>query len=108
MRPLFLLLAFCLGSMMQMNAQTFTLQGRVTDKDSRPVELAAVSVVAQGKMALTNLRGEFSLQLLSTDSVTVRFSMVGYRTKTRVLHRPRGRQTLQVVLSMIMCWTKWW
>lgn len=98
MRPLFLLLAFCLGSMMQMNAQTFTLQGRVTDKDSRPVELAAVSVVAQGKMALTNLRGEFSLQLLSTDSVTVRFSMVGYRTKTRVLHRPRGRQTLQVVL----------
>ena len=81
-----------------LSAQTFTLQGRVSDKDNHPIELASVSVVSQGKLALTNLKGEFSMQLHSADSVVVRFSMVGYRAKTRVLKRPRGRQTLQIQL----------
>ena len=39
-----------------------------------------------------------SLQLHSADSVEVRFSMIGYKTKVRVLRRPRGKQTLQIVL----------
>lgn len=30
-------------------AQTFTLQGRVTDSEMNPVELATVAVVQQGK-----------------------------------------------------------
>ena len=81
-----------------LSAQTFTLQGRVSDKDNHPIELASVSVVSQGKLALTNLKGEFSMQLHSADSVVVRFSMVGYRAKTRVLKRPKGRQTLQIQL----------
>ena len=49
-------------------------------------------------MTMTSLKGEYSLQLHSADSVEVRFSMVGYKTKIRVLRRPRGKQTLQVVL----------
>lgn len=79
-------------------AQTFTLQGKVTDSNMNPVELATVSVVQQGKMTMTNLKGEFSMQLHSSDSVVVRFSMVGYKTKTRVLRRPRGKQTLLIQL----------
>ncbi len=79
-------------------AQTFTLQGRVTDSDMNPVELASVSVLQQGKMTMTNLKGEFSMRLQSSDSVVVKFSMVGYKTKTRVLRRPRGKQTLQIQL----------
>lgn len=79
-------------------AQTFTLQGKVTDCNMSPVELATVSVVEQGKMTMTNLKGEFSMQLRSADSVVVRFSMVGYKTKTRVLRRPRGKQTLLIQL----------
>lgn len=47
---------------------------------------------------MTNLKGEFSIQLRSADSVVVRFSMVGYKTKTRVLRRPRGKQTLLIQL----------
>ena len=79
-------------------AQSFTLQGRVTDQDMNPVELATVSVAKQGKIAFTSLKGEFSMQLMSADSVVVKFSMIGYKTKTRVLRRPRGKQTLQIVL----------
>ena len=80
------------------NAQTFTLQGKVTDDQMNPVELATVSVLSQGRVAMTNLKGEFEMTLRSEDSVVVKFSMVGYKTKTRVLRRPRGKQTLQIQL----------
>lgn len=79
-------------------AQTFTLQGRVTDSNNNPVELATVAVVKQGRVTLTNLKGEFSMLLNSADSVAIRFSMVGYKTKTRVLRKPKGKQTLLVQL----------
>ena len=46
-------------------AQTFTLQGKVSDKDGNPIELASVMVVSQGKLSMTNLKGEFSMQLHS-------------------------------------------
>ena len=49
-------------------------------------------------MTMTSLKGDYSLQLHSADSVEVRFSMIGYKTKVRVLRRPRGKQTLQIVL----------
>lgn len=79
-------------------AQSFVLQGKVMDEEMNPLELATVAVVNQGKISMTNLKGEFSLQLNSSDSVVVRFSMVGYKTKTRVLRRPKGKQTLQIQL----------
>ena len=83
---------------MYAQGQSFTLQGRVVDESGSPVEFASVSCLKQGKMTMTSLKGEYSLQLHSADSVEVRFSMVGYKTKIRVLRRPRGKQTLQVVL----------
>ncbi|ETD21399.1 MULTISPECIES: TonB-dependent receptor [Prevotellaceae] len=79
-------------------AQTFTLQGKVTDEDQNPVELATVSVLKQGKVTLTSLNGKFSMQLHSADSVVVKFSMIGYKTKTRVLRKPKGTQNLQIML----------
>ena len=89
---------FMLCTAMYAQAQSFTLQGRVVDESGSPVEFASVSCLKQGKMTMTSLKGEYSLQLHSADSVEVRFSMVGYKTKIRVLRRPRGKQTLQVVL----------
>lgn len=47
---------------------------------------------------MTSLKGDYSLQLQSADSVEIRFSMIGYKTKVRTLRRPRGKQTMQVVL----------
>ena len=79
-------------------AQTFTLRGKVTDEDQNPVELATVACLKQGKVAMTSLKGEYSLTLQSADSVVIQVSMIGYKTKTRVLRKPRGVQTLQMVL----------
>lgn len=78
--------------------QSFTLKGRVLDGNMSPIELATVSVLQQGKVTMTNLMGEFSIQLHSADSVVVSFSMVGYKTKKRILRNPRGKQNLQIIL----------
>lgn len=88
----------CLLVTVTASAQTFTLQGRVTDENNEPIEFASVSCLKQGKMTMTSLKGEYSMQLHSADSVVIKFSMIGYKAKTRVLRRPRGKQTLQIVL----------
>lgn len=88
----------CLLVTVTASAQTFTLQGRVTDENNDPIEFASVSCLKQGKMTMTSLKGEYSMQLHSADSVVIKFSMIGYKAKTRVLRRPRGKQTLQIVL----------
>ena len=98
MKQKLFIMTICLIATLKMMAQEFTLQGRVTDDDNNPVELATVSVASQGKVAFTSLRGEFSMHLHSADSVAVKFSMIGYKTKVRILRKPRGKQTLQVVL----------
>ena len=95
---LFILQIICLCAFVSAQAQTFTLSGRVIDENNDPVEFASVSCSKQGKMTMTSLKGDYSLQLQSADSVEIRFSMVGYKTKVRTLRRPRGKQTMQVVL----------
>ena len=90
----FLFLIACLG----VQAQTFTLKGRVIDDNGDALELASVSCLEQGKFTMTNLKGEFQMQLQSADSIVVRFSMVGFKPRQRVLRNPRTTQTLQVVL----------
>ncbi len=80
-------------------AQSFKLSGRVTDDKQEPIEFCTVSCVSQGVMTMTNLKGEFSMELNSADSVVVRFSMIGFKAKTRVLRNPRTNQKLLVSLS---------
>ena len=81
-----------------LGAQTFTLKGLVTDDEGNALELATVSVPSQGKMTMTNLKGEYSMTLQSADSVVVRYSMIGFRPRTRTLYRPQGTQTLRILL----------
>ena len=81
-----------------LQAQEFTLTGRVVDSHDSPIELASVSCLSQGKATMTDLKGHFSISLRSADSVAVKFSMIGYKSKTRILRRPRGKQTLRITL----------
>lgn len=95
----FLFLLALLATALGCVAQTFTLRGRITDGEGNPVEFASVTCPSQGRATVTSLQGQYELKLLSADSVVVKFSMLGYRTKTRVLRRPKGTQTLQVTLT---------
>ena len=76
----------------------FTLKGKVIDEEENALELVSVACLAQGKVTMTNLKGEFSIDLQSADSVEVRFSMVGYAMRKRVFRRPKGKMTVQIVM----------
>ena len=95
------ILTFCLllfaGT--TLSAADFTLKGKVVDNDGNAVELASVTCAEQGKVTMTNLKGEFSISLQSADSVHVKFSMVGYKTRVRTFVKPRGNLTVQIVLQ---------
>ena len=43
-------------------AQGFKLEGRVTDENQSPIEFSTVICTAQGKITMTNIQGEFSLE----------------------------------------------
>ena len=78
--------------------QTFTLKGLVTDDEGKPVEFATVACAEQSKVTFTNIKGEYHLTLQTADSVKVSYSMVGYKSRTRTLYKPKGIQTLRILL----------
>jgi hypothetical protein len=98
MKRLYIIIYILLFVVVGTKAQTFTLQGKVSDDENNAMELATVACLAQGKITMTDKDGKFKLQLHSSDSVVIRFSMVGYKAKTRVLRNPRGKQNLMVTL----------
>ncbi len=49
MKQKLFIMIICLIATLKMMAQEFTLQGRVTDEDNNPVELATVSVAQAGQ-----------------------------------------------------------
>lgn len=79
-------------------AQSFTLSGTVVDEDNNPIELATVSCAEQGKVAMSNLKGEFEIKLNSADSVVVKFSMVGYNSRKRTFKNPKGKLKVSIIL----------
>jgi len=79
-------------------AADFTLKGKVVDDEGNALELASVTCAAQGKLTMTNLKGEFNIKLQSADTVAVKFSMIGYKTRTRKFVKPRGNLTVQIIL----------
>jgi len=93
-----LLLAILTVASIDAAAQSFLLKGKVIDDQDNALELVTVSCLEQSAVTMTNLKGEFQLSLQSRDSVVVKFSMVGYRTRTRTLYHPKGTQTLQIQL----------
>ncbi len=80
-------------------ADDFTLKGKVVDNEENALELVTVSCPKQGKVAMSNLKGEFEITLQSTDSVEVRFTMVGYASRKRVFRNPKGKINVQIVMQ---------
>ena len=95
----YLLLTVLLLASTVVMADDFTLRGRVVDNEEHALELVTVSCPGQGKVTMTNLKGEFSIDLQSADSVEVRFSMVGYAPRKRVFRNPRGKMKVQIVMQ---------
>lgn len=97
-KHIIVVLTLMLVATLTASAQSFTLTGRVVDEEQNPIELATVSCLEQGKVAMTNLKGEFSITLASADSVVVKFSMIGYNARKRLFRNPHGKQRIEIVL----------
>jgi len=95
---LFITILMLTMSTLKALADDFALKGKVIDEEGHALELVTISCVAQGKITMTNLKGEFSLNLKTADSVEVRFTMVGYGVRKRVFRRPKGKMTVQIVM----------
>jgi len=93
-----LLLATMVVSIYCHGQETFTLKGMVSDDEGNALELATVSCVEQSKVTMTNLKGEYKMTLHSADSVVIKFSMVGYKTRSKTLYKPKGTQTIRILL----------
>ena len=74
------------------------LKGRVTDENQDAVPLCVVRVEGQGVGATASLDGQYSLTFSPADSAVITYSMIGYETRRRVLKKPRGKLTLNIVM----------
>ena len=94
------ILTFCLllTASTTLCAADFTLKGKVVDEEGNAMELVSVTCPQQGKLTMTNLKGEFNITLQSADTVNVRFSMIGYQPRVRTFIKPRGNLTVQIVM----------
>lgn len=75
-----------------------TLKGRVIDEQNEPVSFCFVRVEGQSKGTTADIDGKYMLSFNSSDSVVVTYSMLGYRTRRRILKKPQGTLTLNVVM----------
>ena len=79
-------------------ADDFTLKGKVVDEEEHALEFVTVMCPSQGKVTMTNLKGEFNLDMQSADSMEIRFSMIGYAPRKRVFRNPKGKMTVTIVM----------
>lgn len=79
--------------------RSLKIKGTVSDEKGDPMEFVMVKVEGGGLGVLTDLKGRYTLNTVSRDSVTVVFSMFGYRTRKRVLVSPRDSVRIDMTLA---------
>ncbi|MBQ8937252.1 MAG: carboxypeptidase-like regulatory domain-containing protein, partial [Bacteroidaceae bacterium] len=75
-----------------------SLHGRVTDEDGKALPFANVRVEGRGVGTMTNLNGEYTIDFQTADSVRVKYTLMGFEPKEKVLLRPRGKLAWNVQL----------
>lgn len=92
-----LILAVCMA--MPLQARRVHIHGRVYDESGQPVELATVHEELTLHSAMTNLKGEYSLNVSTqTDTLNLIFRMIGHETRRRTLISPQDTVQLDIML----------
>ena len=89
---LMLLLIACTMSIAAI-ADDFTLKGKVVDEEEHALEFVTVMCPSQGKVTMTNLKGEFNLDMHSADSVEIKNSRMGHVPRRRRRRNRKGTKT---------------
>ena len=75
-----------------------SLKGRVIDENNEPVSMCLIKVEGQAAGTTADLDGKYSIKFDTADSVVITYRMIGYRTRRRVLQKPQGTLTLNIVM----------
>lgn len=94
---LFFILAICTENFAQ--TTKVKLSGRVVDEDQDPVIFAIVRAKGQMAGTTTDLEGRYKLEFDTADTVTIAFSLIGYKTKEKTLIKPKGDLRLNIVME---------
>ncbi|MCQ2111487.1 MAG: TonB-dependent receptor [Bacteroidaceae bacterium] len=98
-RHILILLALTLSCVQTVGAiGRVHIRGRVTDENGNPVELATVNEAGLLATAITNLRGEYRMDLNYQDTITLVFRMIGHENRRRQIIDPEDTVTLNVML----------
>lgn len=91
------LLLFLLNLSSPISAQ-WTLNGSVTDKKTKePIPYVQIKVEGKDKGTLTNMEGEFSLEVMDSD--TLMFAFVGYTDIRMIAGKIKDKDALNVKMS---------
>lgn len=78
-------------------ANTVHLKGKVVDESEDAIPFVVVS--AEGlTMTTTALDGTYKLSFPAADSVVITYSLIGFEKRRRVLKKPQGNLTLNIVM----------
>lgn len=77
-------------------AESIHISGKVVDAEGKPIESGTVRIKGSAVGTNTDNEGLYSLSILQSDTVTVIFSCIGFKTVDRVLLDPKGDITLNV------------
>jgi hypothetical protein len=79
-------------------SQRVYIHGKVTDENHEPVEFATVNEQHFIVSTITNLKGEYSITLQSSDTISLVFRMIGHETRKRTLLNPKDTVLMDVML----------
>src|SRR5688572_9049264 len=92
MRGLAFAFLLVLGLPFVAQAQTGTIQGRITDQDGQPIAGATVSLEGTGLGTQTDGQGDFVLRGVSAGSYTLRVEAVGHATESESVTVAEGAE----------------
>lgn len=98
---LFLLVLYHLAFSNARGQNGFSFSGKVIDDKSQlAIEGAHIQIINSNYQAITNNKGEFSINLPNKGHVSVRIKHVSYNNKLREFNIPDSSQTLHVVIQL--------
>lgn len=97
--PWALSILFCLAALTSMAQNKVKLSGRVLDDEQNPLMMVVVKLENQAIGTTTNINGRYNFEFEAGDSAVVTYSLMGYEKRRKVLKKPKGSLTLNIVMK---------
>lgn len=83
---------------LQVDTASVHLHGTIVDEHEESVPMAIVRIEGQNRATVADLQGRYNIRFHTADTVVVLYSAPGYTNRRRVLRKPQGRLTMNIVM----------